>query len=61
MKLFVLMTLLALLLPGVAQAAEPAAVEVWVCDYREGQTLGDLESWYDDFNYAERRDGQPRF
>ena len=61
MKHFVLMALFALLLPGFTLAAEPAAVEVWVCDYREGQTLGDLEDWYDDFNTLSDEMDNPNF
>jgi hypothetical protein len=61
MKHFVLMALFALLLPGFTLAAEPAAVEVWVCYYREGQTLGDLEDWYDDFNTLSDEMDNPNF
>ena len=42
--------MVAMLLPLTAFADDPVPVEVWVCDYKEGKTLADLEHWYDDFN-----------
>ena len=50
MKHFFLAVMTAVLLPLSAFAEDPVPVEVWVCDYKEGKTLADLEGWYDDFN-----------
>ncbi len=45
MKRLFLTVTIAMLLPITAFADAPVPVEVWVCDYKEGKALADLESW----------------
>ena len=52
---------MAMLLPITAFADAPVPVEVWVCDYKEGKTLADLEGWYDEFNELSDEMDNPNF
>ena len=61
MKHFFLAVMTAVLLPLSAFAEDPVPVEVWVCDYKEGKTLADLEGWYDDFNKLSDEMDNPNF
>ena len=61
MKRFFLTLMMVMLSPLTAFADDPVPVEVWVCDYKEGKALADLEDWYDDFNKLSDEMDNPDF
>ena len=61
MKRFFLTVMTSMVLPFTAFADDPLPVEVWVCDYKEGKTLADLEGWYDEFNELSDKMDNPNF